>query len=374
MAAITALAMQPTFAGAYSNGFPSSPDFFPLAVWLQSPRNAPEFQAMGINTFVGLWHGPTEAQLSDLAKNHMFAVAEQNDAALASPNRSVIKAWMQADEPDNAQTNGHGGYDDCVPAADVAARTAAIRSRDPSRPVLINFGQGVADPTWIGRGTKCFGDLDYYGSAARDAGILSFDVYPVASANPHLQGKLEFVGRGVDNLKHRVSNRQSVWAILETTSLDDHHLVTPNQLRSEVWMALIHGASGIVYFVHEWTGGLREDGIFRHPEIVGAATAINRTILELAPVLNGPNATNGIAVSDPGVAFMAKTANGFLYVFAASEHSTGLTVTFSLTDLHSIAASVIGENRSVSLIAGKMTDNFEGYGVHLYKIPITGGH
>ena len=39
---------------------------FPIGVWLQNPANAPRFRAAGINTFVGLWQGPTEAQLDAL--------------------------------------------------------------------------------------------------------------------------------------------------------------------------------------------------------------------------------------------------------------------------------------------------------------------
>ncbi|MDY0357183.1 MAG: hypothetical protein RBR19_14975, partial [Sedimentisphaerales bacterium] len=35
-------------------------DFFPVAVWLQSPANAPRYQAAGINLYVGLWRGPTQ--------------------------------------------------------------------------------------------------------------------------------------------------------------------------------------------------------------------------------------------------------------------------------------------------------------------------
>jgi len=39
---------------------------FPIAVWLQDPKNAPRFKAAGINLYVGLWEGPTEAQLAGL--------------------------------------------------------------------------------------------------------------------------------------------------------------------------------------------------------------------------------------------------------------------------------------------------------------------
>ena len=94
----------------YENGFPADASFFPIGVWLQSPVRAPQYKAIGINTFVGLWEGPTELQLSELAQAGMFAVAEQNSVGLNSRNRYVIKAWMQGDEPDNAQPIGLGLY------------------------------------------------------------------------------------------------------------------------------------------------------------------------------------------------------------------------------------------------------------------------
>jgi hypothetical protein len=87
------------------NGFPTDPDFFPIGVWLQSPARAPNYKAIGINTFVGLYDGPTEQQLAQLARQHMFAVAGQNDVGLNSVNRHIIKAWLQQDEPGQRPTD-----------------------------------------------------------------------------------------------------------------------------------------------------------------------------------------------------------------------------------------------------------------------------
>ena len=88
-------AFDPASAEApYPNGFPIDPRFFPIGVWLQSPAHARNYKAIGINTFVGLWNGPTEAQLAELAKNGMFVVAAQNEVALTSANRGIIKGWL----------------------------------------------------------------------------------------------------------------------------------------------------------------------------------------------------------------------------------------------------------------------------------------
>src|SRR5262245_8133594 len=78
----------------YPNGFPDDPTFFPIGVWLQSPEHAPAYKAIGINTFVGLWEGPTESQLATLAINGMFVVSSQNNVALHSVNRGIIKGWL----------------------------------------------------------------------------------------------------------------------------------------------------------------------------------------------------------------------------------------------------------------------------------------
>ena len=47
----------------WQNGPPTDPAFFPLGVWVQDPRNAEPYQEIGVNTYVGLWQGPTEDQL-----------------------------------------------------------------------------------------------------------------------------------------------------------------------------------------------------------------------------------------------------------------------------------------------------------------------
>ena len=356
------------------NGFPADADFFPIGVWLQSPARAANYKAIGVNTFVGLYGGPTEQQLATLARQHMFAVAEQNDVGLKSVNRQIIKAWMHADEPDNAQPIGLGLYGTCVPATEVALRTQEMKARDPTRPVLINFGQGVANEFWRGRG-RCNGDLGYYDIAIRGADILSYDIYPVGSATPQVKGRLEYVARGVTNLMKRATNGQSVWMALETTALDPARRPTAAEIRAEVWMALIHGATGIFYFVHEFKPNFREDAIFRYPEIVAEVTRANRLIKSLAPVLNSPSISGTIAVSSTSpIAILVKVFENTTYIFAVAMQNSPSTVRITVGDGHDNNAVVLDEARNVTIKQGVFEDQFEGYGVHLYQIPaqITG--
>jgi hypothetical protein len=354
----------------YTNGFPLDPHFFPIGVWLQSPARAANYKAAGINTYIALWRGPTESQLAQLARNDMFAVTAQNEVGLNSVNRHVIKGWLQEDEPDNAQPTGLGMYGSCVPASDVAARTQAMKTRDATRPVMINFGQGIANEFWRGRG-PCTGDERYYDIAIRGADILSFDFYPVGSGTPQVKGKLEYVARGVTNLVKRAKGEQRVWAILETTALDPAHRVMPAQLRAEAWMALIHGAKGIAYFVHEFSPKVREDAIFRHPDVVEEVTKINRLIKALAPVLNGPSLDGKVAVeSTMPVATMVKLYANTLYIFAVGMTDSATTARFAIDGVGQATAHVIGDERQVNITNGLFEDSFPGYAVHLYEIPM----
>ena len=250
--------------------------------------HAANYKAIGINTFVGLYEGPTEEQLAALAEQHMFAVAAQNEVGLKSINRTRHQGMDADDEPDNAQPIGLGLHGTCIPATEVARRTQEMKNRDPTRPVMINFGQGVANEFWRGRGS-CNGDQSYYDIAMQGADILSFDIYPVGSNIPQVKGKLEYVARGVTNLVKRATDGQSVWMAIETTALDPTLRPTAAEVRAEVWMALIHGATGIFYFVHEFKPNFREDAIFRYPDIVEEVTGTNHLIKSLAPVLKSPS-------------------------------------------------------------------------------------
>jgi hypothetical protein len=351
------------------NGFPSDADFFPIGVWLQSPANAARYRKIGINTFVGLHQGPTEQQLTALAAQQMFAVPEQNEVGLKSVNRHVIKAWMQADEPDNAQPIGPERYGTCVPAAEVARRTQEIAVRDPTRPVMINFGQGVANDFWRGRG-PCNGDQGYYSLAIQGADILSYDIYPIGSSIPQVKGRLEYVAHGVTNLVKRTTEVQSVWTVLETTALDPTRRPTAAEVRAEVWMALVHGATGIIYFVHEFEPSFREDAIFRYPDIVEVVTKTNQLIKSLAAVIKSPTVFGTIAASSiTPVATMVKVLENTTYIFAVSMRNSPSIVRIKVDDSHGTNARVIGEARSVSITQGFFEDRFEGYGVHLYQIP-----
>ena len=355
----------------YRNGLSSDPSFFPIGVWLQSPSRAPEYRAIGVNLFVGLWKGPTEAQLAELAKYDMPVFAAQNETGLTSRHAGMIRGWLlKEDEPDNAQARPDGSLGPCIPAEDVAAETMAIRRKDPTRPVMVGFGRGAADPDWRGRGS-CTGDRAYYAKAIAGADIIAFDIYPVASGYGR---RLDYPSRGVERLRAAARPGQHIWAMIETTLIDSSESrVSPADLRSEILLALIRGADGLIYFAHEWTGGFREDGLFRHAEIVTAVKDMNALLRRLAPVLNSPTIEGRISASGTiAAATMLKEHDGAFYLFAGSTDARAGALTIGLDGVASGPVEVIGEDRKIPLAKGVLRDSFLGYEVHIYRIPKVG--
>lgn len=348
-------------------------DYFPLAVWLQTPSNAPKYQAIGINCYVGLYNGPTEDDLTTLASFGMSTICTQNAVGLAHLNDPTIIGWLQPDEPDNAQPQADGSYGPPVPAADIISAYDTMVSNDPTRPVYLGLGKGVADDTWIGRGVPLPWD-DYY-DYVHGGDISSFDIYPVSSEAEGVEW-LWYPSKGVDRL-HLWGDRYGriVWNVIETTNISGTTAPTAGQIKSEVWMSIIHGSRGIVYFCHIFSPAFDETGLLDEPEQKAGVAALNAQITRLAPVLNSSPVPGLVNVettdSTTPVDIMVRQVHGATYIFAAGMRNAGTTATFTLpTSVLTPAAtvSVIDENRTISQSGGVFKDDFEAFGVHLYKI------
>jgi hypothetical protein len=361
----------PAYYRRWTLGPSADPASFPIAVWLQSPPNAARYAAVGVNTFTGLWMGPTEEQLAGLAAAHVTTYCDQSgvwNAHLADP---TIAAWMQPDGPDNAQQNASGGYDPCIEPSVIRAGYDAFVASDRTRPVYLGLGRGVADTQWNGRGT-CRGHTEMYAEYAKGGDLLSFHIYPHEDGVP-----IETVAAGVENLRGWSEARKPISATIEASDINGNGRPTPAELAAEVWMSLVHGASGVQYFCHRFMPTFSETDCLDDAATAAALTVINGRIRELAPVLNVPSVGNGVEVepfaADIPVDVMLKRHAGATYLFAVEMRAGATTATFTLRAIPASATvQAIGEGRTLSVReasgGASFTDDFSGYAVHLYRV------
>ena len=358
----------------WENGPPHDDTFFPIAVWLQPPGKAKPYLAAGFNTYVALWNGPTEEQLAELKRAGMKLICDQNDVGRKHLADLTIIGWMHGDEPDNAQSLGPGkGYGPPVAPEKIVRDYQRIRAADPTRPVMLNLGQGVAYDNYIGRGVRRNRPEDYP-EYVRGCDIASFDIYPVVHDKPEVAGQLGFVARGVERLVQWAGPERLVWNCIECTRIGNPtRKATPRQVRAEVWMSLIHGSRGIIYFVHEWQPRFNESALLSDPEMLTAVTVLNKQITRLAPVLNSATITNAVSVASENtelpIAVMAKQKDGALYLFAVGMRDGRTTATFTLAgSAGADTVEVLDENRTLAAKDGVFQDRFAPWDAHLYRL------
>lgn len=369
----------------WRNGPGQDAKYFPIAVWLQDPRNAPKYQALGINLYVGLWEGPTAEQIAELKRHRMPVICEQNAYALEHLDEATIVGWMHGDEPDNAQSLGKGkGYGPPIPPEKIIAAYRTIRQQDPTRPVLLNLGQGVAWDGYYGRGVRT-GHPEDYAQYAQGSDITSFDIYPAVHDKPAVAGKLWYVAQGVQRLRDWAGGERMVWNCIECTRIGNLKTKpTPQQLRAEVWMSIIHGSQGIIYFCHQFRPKFIEAGLLADAEMAHAVGAINRQVQDMAEVINSPSLPQAATVTvspaevaadlarqlgSPGIDVVAKRHAGAMYVFAVRMEAAPGRGTFRVTGLSGAGSiQVLGENRTLHVHDGRFDDDFEPHAVHLYRV------
>jgi hypothetical protein len=358
----------------WKNGLSADASTFPIAVWLQDPRNAAKYKAAGINLFIGLWKGPTEEQLAALKDAGMPIICEQNEVGLKHKDDRTIVGWMHGDEPDNAQDlPDKKGYGPPILPEKIVADYERIRKADPTRPVMLNLGQGVAWDGWYGRGPRTNHPEDY-AEYAKGGDLISFDIYPVVHDKPDVKGKLWFVPKGVDRLREWTKGEKVVWNCIECTRIGSDTKATPREVRCEVWMSLIHGSQGLIYFVHEFKPKFCEWALLNDPEMLAGVAATNKQIAELAPALNSPTVKDGAAVASENkevpVDAVIKKAGGATCVFAVAMRPGATKATFTVAGLTGKKdVEVLGENRKLAAEDGKFADEFKDWDVHLYRLP-----
>ncbi len=268
--------------GSWKMGPPHDAGFFPIAVWLQNPRNAKAYRDAGFNTYVALWEGPTEEQLAALNREGLKVICAMNDVGRKHLEDPTIIGWMHGDEPDNAQSLGEGkGYGPPIEPRKIVEEYTTLHALDPQRPVMLNLGQGVAWDAWYGRGVRSNHPEDYP-EYIKGSDIVSFDIYPAAHDNSQIAGKLWYVATGTQRLVKWSGGKQIVWDCIECTHIGNPNgKATPQQVRCEVWMSLLHGSQGLIYFVHEFAPRFKEAALLDDPEMLRAVTSINRQIQRL---------------------------------------------------------------------------------------------
>ncbi|MCD6350884.1 MAG: carbohydrate binding domain-containing protein [Armatimonadetes bacterium] len=275
----------------------------------------------------GLWLMP---DLSGLARAHLLY---QLPLAIEPLRRlPQVIGWYVCDEPDHEKWP--------VGPDELKYATRLVHQKDPGRLTMT-----VVMP-WAASNLYRFAD---------SVDILATDSYPITKNKP---SPVLRVAQATDWACRATRKAKPVWLVVQATSQ-----ATWEEETAVTYLALTHGANGILYWEYE-------DG-HRNPEIWRTITALVEEMRALEPALTSPDAATQAAPSNRQIHCLTKQAPDGLYVLAinATDHPvTAVSLSLGQGQVADGKAEVQFEGRRVPVRGGVLRDDFGPYQRHVYKL------
>lgn len=313
-----------------------------------------------------------------------------------------LQPWPANLDKDKKPIKGLGQKEDLVRQKEIfdayalrLGMLAEIQKEQPNflayynvdEPNLLNYYARVAVAEWY---YKLVGQLDGYhpvlllyaqmfpkeDNATRWGDVLAFNPYLMTSLGSLTQGRPNLMSKRVSELKARCdSERKPAWIAPIAEQLDPQRsprALSPREQLCQTYLAMIHGATGFLYFadVHIYSDGMW-----------GAFKKLAAQIKVLTPCLTSPPAPQTVSCLpvewlpergrfpvvqsrlfyDPsGKHWVLLSANGEPVAVDVSYTIEGLPDSTEVADLFGDAAFPVAR--------GAFKDSLEGYGVRAYRL------
>jgi hypothetical protein len=307
--------------------------FFPLLVIAQCGENFDAGLQAGVTVFIENGCGGIGPQSTALA-GRALSLTSAEEAGIGGPG---VIGWYYPDEPDLKGISGDG-----LPHFPTLAETGRLRVL-----TLSNHFYSRTDALPAGRGV--------YPGLVAPSDLVGFDLYPLQESCK--ADWLPDVATAQREVRALAGDRPTFqWIEARTWQCHQPDLeVTPGTVRAESWLAVAGGARGLGFFPADWP-----------PDVAPGVATVSRETAALGPALLAPDEP---VSATPPVVVGARSFGGAFYVFAVNPTQQAVHATIRAEGLRGGSAVVIGENRSVEISEGAITDDFGPRAVHLYVVP-----
>jgi hypothetical protein len=337
--------------------------FFPLMSWAQRSTRFELLKSLGFNAFCG---GKASDYLPAAEKVGGYAMVGFDEKFVGHP---ALLAWTHGDEPDLGMDKGKAPR---KTAEQVVEGYKRIRERDATRPIFLNLTSSFME-----MGGRKLNDehRKYYEAVVDGSDILSFDYYPIYGWNR--PDRFMWVAEGVTQLRQFGGEKRAVMECIETckgSQWVDYAKqidVLPAHTRAEVWMSIIRGATGIMYFTHAWRPSFNEFAPMEEMRV--ELKRLNEQITRLTPAILADPFSGKVNIEfAEGIKgeIMAKEHDGSIYLFANElDMRRAGNASISAEGLKKgMRIAVVDEDREIGAEEGKFSDEFPSLGVHIYQI------
>ena len=375
--------------------------FFPVTPWILSTRRVPKWSGKYINTlYAEGWYPKHNVRswvnyLNHAGLNNLYVIGPErwdgkgplhfernsdisklSDYVDQTRDHPALFMWMWDDEPNM------GGRDQKVPPQVLSSWSYKCHQLDPHHPVATQLYGYSYLPYYPQDAT---GAYDYLNSAEQFGGkkhfttdVTGFDIYPLdlrnhVSLNDPKRGVMDLYAEGIDQLSERNYNLIPMMSFVETQDVTASLGTpgpTPEQLRMEIWINVVHGVKAINWFhFFEPTP----------PENFAVMEEFLDQITRLTPFVLGSDSEKSVTDSADTkgnrVDTMMKEDEENIWIFAVriteieEVDAPPIEVSFSIDDVASGEVTVYDESRILNLMNGSFSDSFDPCAVHVYRIP-----
>lgn len=360
----------------------ADPSFFPIGIWFNGVSTDAEAKwdkDHGINSYAGM---SSDTNFSLFEKNNIFWVGGKLNSTFKESSLNWPGVFMD-DEVD-------GRY---APAAGVKFLQDIKNSYAGSgkfmyanyTQLVIGSDMAKADQEKYVNLTDAVSlDMYWYSIPFCDWTPYRGDLYadPVPKSTCRTSSSY---GKAVNGLTIRDAadgKLQPRWMFLENLnglSGQTHRgYITPGQLKGAAMNSVINEARGLWWFNQSITGDCRAGSALRAAQVQGAKFCgyaqmeamgeVNNLIHSLARVINTQSYEWNFGT---GLDTMLKTYDGYAYIFAMTDGTTGNRTLTLPAGINGTSAEVVGENRTLTVSNKKLADNFTNeYTYHIYKIKL----
>jgi hypothetical protein len=242
---------------------------------------------------------------------------------------------------------------------------AIVKEEDPNHPMMVGDARDV-----IGRipGER----RDLFPVDAMDLGMWWWYPFPLGGATTASALEGDEGPRGLElvppSFLVNAETEKPIWVGVQSYKKPQPWARYPNPLeyRAQAYVALIHGAKGLM-----WYGGSVTGGLFGKPDEGhwDYLQQLARELRELSPVLLGETlATPTIEPADAPVSVALKRGGNRTILMAANRGNRPLDVTITSSALGNSSVTVLTEDREIGISGGAIRDHFGPYAVHVYEI------
>lgn len=302
---------------------------------------------IGFNIVHHTWGMPDDEYMEIAQNLGLYVIPE-----IGAPDTAILKSyvemanrydnllmWYGLDEPSGERLKT------AIAAHDMYTRI------DPHRPV----SAAICNPT-------------VFKDAVQAYDILMMDPYFIRFAP--LSRIAEWMKTGLE----ATGGRKPIWVIPQafTISSSPWSEPTPEELRCQAYISLVHGATGLIWYAF-WTNEPylenpkgRKQWYLPDSKLWDYFKILNQEIKEFAPVvMNGDSIGPAKSDSDQ-IHTNIWRWKGITYI--AAVNPTDKLITCSISTPNARSAMVTGENREIAIHTGILRDEFLPLAVHIYSL------